>query len=182
MLPSTLMLEGLHRKSLSRQETIDYLLFGASIVLIYYLMQKYVIDNNLKIYRIQPTTYKKMRCFTDNWCKQYIFTAIGIASQVIEETEIDVGACSSHYQEHNFANVRRHSKNDNTHMKFQKSMKYILLEHELYKEMNIDEEAPESRSDSGKKIKDDSSIEIRPIGWYLQKHFAFGKMYTVSEG
>lgn len=34
MLPSTLMLEGLHRESLSRQETIDYLLFGASIVLI----------------------------------------------------------------------------------------------------------------------------------------------------
>ena len=167
MLPSTLMLEGLHRESLSRQETIDYLLFGASIVLIFYIMQKHVIDHNLKIYRIQPTTYKKVRCFTDNWCKQYIFTAIGIASQIITEKAIDVGACSSHYQEHNFANVRRHSKNDNSHMKFQKSMKYILLEHELYRQMHIDEEAPESRSDSGKKIIDDSPIEIRPMIWYL---------------
>lgn len=38
MLPSTLLLEALFMNSLSRQETIDYLLLGATIVLIYYLM------------------------------------------------------------------------------------------------------------------------------------------------
>lgn len=169
MLPSTLLLEALHNKSLSRQETIDYLLLGASIILIFYLMQKHVIEHNLKIYRVQPTTYKKMRCFTDSWCKQYIFTTIGIASQIITEEAIDTGACSSHYQEHNFANVRRHNKKDDSHMNFQKSMKYILLEHELYKNMPIEENVPESRSDSGKKIIDNTPVEVRPIIYYLQQ-------------
>lgn len=169
MLPSTLLLEALFRNSLSRQETIDYLLLGASIVLIYYLMQQYVIEHNLKIYRVQPNTYKKMRCFTDNWCKQYIFTAIGIASQIITEEAIDTGACSSHYQEHNFANVRRHNKKDDSHVNFQKSMKYILLEHELYKNMPIEEKVPESRSDSGKKIFDNTPVEERPIIYYLRQ-------------
>lgn len=36
---------------------------------------------------------------------QSMFTTIGIASQVIEEIEVDIGECSSHYHEHNFVNV-----------------------------------------------------------------------------
>lgn len=168
MLPSTLLLESLHRDSLNRQDTVDYLLFGASIVLVFYIMQKQVIDNQFEIYRIQPQTYKKKRCFTDKWCKHYIFTAIGIASQIIAEEEIDTGACSSHYQEHSFANVRRHCKGDNSHMKFIRSMKYILLEHIMIDEMQIKVNIPKSRSDSGKTIKDATPIEIRPIRYYLQ--------------
>lgn len=36
MLPSALILESLHNKKLSRQMTVDYFLFGASIVIIIY--------------------------------------------------------------------------------------------------------------------------------------------------
>lgn len=48
-------------------------------------------------------------------------------------------------------------------------MKYILLEHELYKNMPIEEKVPESRSDSGKKIFDNTPVEERPIIYYLRQ-------------
>lgn len=168
MLPSSLLLESIHRKELDCQDTIDYLLFGSSIVMIYYLMQKHVIDNKLPIYENNKEEYRKKMCFTEDWCKQYIFTTIGIASCIITEQCLDTGACSSHYQEHSFANIRRHSKQDNSHMRFMKSMRYILLEHELCNKLSIDQSTPESRCDSGRTIISDGKIEIRPIHWYLK--------------
>lgn len=77
MLPSTLLLESLHEEKLSLQATIDYLLLGASIVLVYYIMQKNVIEKEQKIYRKNSSGYKLKMCFTNEWCKQYIFTTIG---------------------------------------------------------------------------------------------------------
>ncbi len=116
MLPSTLHLESIHRRELSIQATINYLLFGASIMMIYYFLLMYVIENEFDIYSESPTSYRSNICFSAAWCKQYIFTANGITSTIITEEKVDVGACSSHYQEHGFANIRRHPKNDNSHM------------------------------------------------------------------
>ena len=68
MLPSSLLLEAIHRKELDCQDTIDYLLFGASIVMIYYLMQKHVIDNKLPIYENNKEEYRKKKMFfTEDW-------------------------------------------------------------------------------------------------------------------
>ena len=169
MLPSTLILESLHRESLSKQSTVDYLLFGSSIILLFYLMTQAVINEKQEIFAMNPVSYRKARCFTDSWCKQYILTTIGIASQIMTENMINTGACSSHYQEHVFANVRTHSKGDNSHMKFIKSMQNIILEHALINAMNIEIDIPKSRSDSGKKIFDDTKIENRPMQFYLQE-------------
>lgn len=167
MLPSTLFMESLHSKNLSRQSTIDYLLFGCSIVIIYLFLSCYVIENqNGKFKDSIGKHYEKM-CFTTIWCEQYIFTTICIASLLYTEKSIDLGACGSHYQEHNFANVKRHNKKDDSHMKFMKSMKYILLEKILYKQLSLEESVPNSRSDSGRKIYDDEKVVIRPFGWYL---------------
>lgn len=168
MLPSTLLMESIHNKNLNRQATIDYLMFGASIVMIYFFMLKHITKNELTIYKIHSNTYMNKICFTEDWCKHYIFTTINIVSLLITEKNINLGACGSHYQEHNFANIRRHSKGDNSHVKFIKSMKYILLEKELRLRLNINENIPESRCDSGKSIFDDTKIEVRPIIYYLK--------------
>lgn len=168
MLPSTLHLESIHRRELSIQATINYLLFGASIMMIYYFLLMYVIENEFDIYSESPTSYRSNICFSAAWCKQYIFTANGITSTIITEEKVDVGACSSHYQEHGFANIRRHSKRDNSHMRFLKSMKYILLEHELEEYLGIDDIVPESRSDSGRNIVKEDDVELRPMIWYLK--------------
>ena len=94
MLPSSLLLEAIHRKELDCQDTIVYLLFGASIVMIYYLMQKHVIENKLPIYENNKEEYRKKKMFfTEDWCKQYIFTIIGIAYCIITEQCLDTGAC-----------------------------------------------------------------------------------------
>lgn len=57
MLPTTLLLESLHRKELNISATIDYLLFGANIIMIYYIMQKHVIEDDLDIYTEIPSMY-----------------------------------------------------------------------------------------------------------------------------
>lgn len=168
MLPTTLLLESLHRESLNKQATIDYLLLGSSVMIVFFLIQYIVVENQFDVYKQNQFSYKKMRCFTNSWSKHYIFTTLCIASQIITEKSINTGACSSHYQEHSFANIRRHSKGDHSHMKFIKSMKHILLEHILIDKMNIEINVPKSRSDSGKKIFDETHVEVRPIKYYLQ--------------
>ena len=167
MLPSTLILESLHNKNLSRQMTIDYFLFGASIVIIFYCMSNCIINEQEKTLIERINEYKSKMCFTHEWCEEYIFTVMNIAYLVATEEEVNLGSCGSHYQEHDFANIRRHSKGDNTHGKFIKSMKYILLEKELYNQLEIDESVPVSRSDSGRSICGGEKVTLRPFGWYL---------------
>ena len=167
MLPSTLLMQSLYSTNLSRQATIDHLLLGASIVLIYYIMSQYVSNGTDENLNSRINEHKKKICFNYDWCEEYIFTTICIAVLLYTEEIIDVGACGSHYQEHNFANVKRHSNKDNTHTRFMKSMKYILLEKLLYRQLSIDEFVPNSRSDSGRTISDDTNVIIRPFGFYF---------------
>ncbi len=167
MIPSTLLMECLHNDGLSRQTTIDYLLFGASIIFIFYCLSNYVIENKAKSLENRIDEYKEKMCFTTEWSEEYIFTTMNIAYLVSTEENIDVGSCSSHDQEHVFGNIRRHSKNDNTHSRFIKSMKYILLEKELYNELGIEETIPNSRSDSGRSICGGNIPEFRQFGYYL---------------
>lgn len=169
MLPSTLLIASIHQEDLDRQTTIEYLLFGASIVLIYYCSVENIIRNNLKPYITNKDEYLKKICFTKDWCEEYIYTAFCIASLLYTEESINVGACSSHYQEHNFANIRRHSKKDDTHSKFFTSMKYILLERILINKLGIADPVPVSRSDSGRSISGQLPVEVKPLGWYLWK-------------
>lgn len=169
MLPSTLIMESLHTEDLSRQATIDYLLFGASIVFIFYCMAKHVIEKKEKSLENRIEEFKEKMCFTLEWCEDYIFTSINIAYLVYTEENIDVGACGSHDQEHVFGNVRRHSKNDNTHSRFIKSMKYILLEKELCDDIGIEEPIPVSRSDSGRSICGGEKPVLQSFGFYLSK-------------
>lgn len=167
MLPSTLLMESLHNDDLSRKSTIDFLLLGASIVIIYYSLSNYVIEGKAESLEINIDEYKRKMCFTNEWCEEYIFTAMNIAYLVYTEENIDVGSCGSHDQEHVFGNVRRHSKNDNTHSKFIKSMKYILLEKELYNKLNIEQSIPNSRSESGRSIYGGQKPIIHEFRYYL---------------
>lgn len=64
MLPSTLLLESIHIRELSIQATINYLLFSASIMMIYYFMLMYVIENELDIDTESPSSYRSKICFS----------------------------------------------------------------------------------------------------------------------
>lgn len=167
MLPSTLIMASIHQDDLDRKTTIDYLMFGASIVLLFYCSVEHIINKALEPYNTNREQYTKRLCFTKEWCEEYIFTTFCIASLLMTEENIDVGACSSHYQEHNFANVRRHSKNDDTHTMFFSSMKYILLERILMKELKMETPVPVSRSDSGRSIYGQLPVEVEEFGQYL---------------
>lgn len=59
MLPTTLLLESLHRESLSKQATIDYLLLGSSIMIVFYTMQHTVVEKQFDIWQQNQSTYKK---------------------------------------------------------------------------------------------------------------------------
>lgn len=168
MLPSTLIMTSIHQDDLDRKTTIDYLMFGASIVLLYYCNVDYIVNETLNPYKMNKDEYLKKLCFTKEWCEEYIFTTICIASLLMTEENIDLGACGSHYQEHNFANVRRHSKNDDTHSKFRSSMKYILLEQILIKELENEIPVPVSRSNSGRSIYGQLPVDVHPFEHYLR--------------
>ena len=60
-----------------------------------------------------------------------------------------------------------HSKGDNIHGKFIKSMKYILLKKELYNQLEIYESVLVSRSDGGRSICKDEKFTLRPLRWYF---------------
>lgn len=87
---------------------------------------------------------------------------------MITEKSINIGACSSHYQKHSFASIKRHYKGDHGHIKFIKSMKYIIFDQIMINKMNIEINVQKSRIDGEKKIFDENFVDIRPIKYYLK--------------
>lgn len=173
MLPSTLLLESLHSEYLSRQNRIDYLLFGACLIILYYMVLKYVITKELDIFASKRKIYRQEVCFTEDWCIAYIMTTLEIASLLCTEKSLHLGALGDHFMEHGFANIRRHCKGDNTDKRFISSMKSILLEKILTKNLKIEDTSPSSRSDSGQIVNDDMEVVRYPMIYYLRYAKAF---------
>lgn len=167
MLPSTLLLESIHSKSLSRQQRFDALLFGASIVLLYVKTQEYAIQKNSTPYKENHRVYYKEVCFKKEWCYEYISTCLGIASLLVTEKNLHLGSCGSHFLEHYFGSIRRLSRGEDTHTKFLHTMKHVLLEHYLTTKLDIESIHEERRSDSGNIVTECTNVEQLPFSIYL---------------
>lgn len=149
MLPSTLLLETIHCEELSREHRIDNVLLGASFVILYKIILTNARDNLGSSHLDTATNIRQTACFTHAWCCEYISTALGIASLLIMEESVNLGACGTHYLEHMFGSIRRLSRGDDTHKRFISSMRKMFLERYLYMELGIQPDIPKRRSDSG---------------------------------
>lgn len=168
MLPSTLLLESIHSESLARQSRIHCLLLGGSLVLIYYFLIHFIPENDNSSESISKSELRSKVCFTEEWCREYIFTAFAIADQLCTEKDVHMGVLGDHFLEHLFGNIRRLSKGDDTHPKFIKSLKDILLERCLLIHCGLDHKTPVSRCDSGQKLTEIEKIEILQMKVYLE--------------
>lgn len=167
ILPTTLLLEAIHSPTMSRTNRIECLMYGFSLIYIYYKTQEITIFERPKVMEKGYASYMKESCFTQTWCEQYISVTLGIASLLCTEKELHLGALGSHFVEHLFGNVRRISRGDNTHTKFLKTMQLHLLEEKLCNELNIRSNKQERRSDSGVIVTDPLPSEFLYFGDYL---------------
>ena len=167
MLPTTLLLEAIHSKTLRRSQRIDGLLFGACIILIYNLTTEYAINTQTDYYLENRNTYLREICFTRDWCCEYISVTLGIAILLASEKQLHLGVCGTHFLEHYFGSIRRISRGDNTHNRFMKSMKNVLLERILTYTLCLNPNISEGRKDSGVIIDGDFEFECRPIISYF---------------
>jgi hypothetical protein len=150
MLPSTLLLESIHSEFLNRQQRIDLLMIGASVILLYEFYKKVLRDNN---YHFAEHTYNKIAstadCFKSDWSYEYISVTLSTAMLLCREEMLDLGACGTHILEHYLGAMRRHSTGDDTYERFIRSMQKVLLEHQLLDKLGIQQQRSSRRSDSG---------------------------------
>jgi hypothetical protein len=169
MLPSTFLLESIHSDLLSRSERIEYLMIGASLLLLYELYKNELAKCN---YVIKDKKYDRIprgrECFTSAWSAEYISVAFSIVSLLYTEDTLHLGACGTHILEHYFGAIRRHSGGEDTHVRFISSMKKVLLEQHLLTELEIPRDTPHKRSDSGYVISDRRIREKTNLMYYLR--------------
>ena len=178
MLPSTLLMESIHSESLSREQRIDHLMIGASLMILYEFYKKYIkksiaMSKGTDLHSI-PNKY---HCFTTEWSNQYIMLALSIVALLYTESTVNLGSCGTHILEHYFGSIRRHSGGDNTHERFMKSMKKVFIEQYLLNAFKIPREHPHRRSDSGFNVCDEIIEEKNNLMHYLQ--IARGLLETV---
>jgi hypothetical protein len=177
MLPSTLLLESIHSKALGRKQRIDYLMIGASLLILYELYKITVKELEADP---EETGIKsipnKLHGFTTEWSADYISLALSTVALLYSEETLNLGACGTHILEHYFGAIRRHSGGENTHDRFMKSMKKVFLEQHLLIQLNIPREHQQGRSDSGCIVRGAKITEKNRLIDYLQ--IARGLMQT----
>jgi hypothetical protein len=178
MLPSTLLMESLHSKYLTRTQRIDSFLIGASLIILYELYKKVLKTPPEELLHLSlPSIPATTMCFTTEWSSEYVSVALHITALLYSETTLNLGACGTHLLEHYFGSIRRHSLGDNTHARFMKAMKNVFLEQYLLNELKIPRESPLRRSDSGYHVCDPLIEEKFNLMHYLQ--IARGLIQTV---
>lgn len=154
MLPSALLLHSIHTKELARAARIEELLFGASIVLLYQIYENDYLQRKDYLAKSERKTYKLSMPFTLDWCAEYISLTISIVYLLLEEDEVNLGACGTHYIEHLFGNIRRTSQGDDTLDRFVSSMEGVVTESALSAMCDIELPKVSSRHDSGALVTD----------------------------
>lgn len=168
MLPTTLLMESIHSEGFSRQQRIDLLLFGSSLVLLYFVTFSHFLEDSTPARAEAIKTVRSHSVFTLSWCREYISVTLGIANLLATEDEMHLGACGTHFLEHFFGAIRRHSRGEDTHQRFIGSMRDVLLERLLLQKLNIQLNPPNRRSDSGAKVRSSEIRSLSPLLEYLR--------------
>ena len=179
-LPSVLMLDSILMPKLRRSDRIDMLLFGMSLVLIYYYCE-IKTENDVKQSQYMPIReYKNNSPFTLNWCIEYMATCFGIVYALLTEKKVYLGAYGSHPLEHHFGNVRRICSGSQTHKDFINGMKIIIAERSLRNICKLDGIKTYNRKDSGILVEDPIEKTEIIFNNYFEKALGLiSKCYTI---
>lgn len=155
MLPTALLLDAIHSKYLTRISRIEELLFGASIVMIYYLVQKEFLENEDLLPKNEHASYKAFSCFSEEWCLEYLSLTLSASAYIATEKNVDLGAFGSHPIEHLFGNTKRMCHGNTTYQNFMSALKNVVSERTLSDMCGIKLPSVEGRHDSGVVLDDD---------------------------
>lgn len=168
-LPSALLVECFLNAELNREERISKLLFGAAIVTTYYIIQKRVLMNDDFIDKEDRKEYKKLNCFTTEWCEEYLSLTFSTVYLLLNKNKLNLGALGSHHVEHLFGNIRRLCKHNNTHKNFMYCLKDYVTEKHLLDLCEISNLNQRNIHDSGALIDDNLSFISLTFLPYLLK-------------
>ena len=168
-LPSHLMIDSIISKSYSRVERIDRLLLGLNIVMIFYICVK-IEQFSKSTNKTHRGHYAKgRRAFNISWMEEYISTCFGIVDLLLNENELNLGACGTHPLEHLFGNIKRISNGKETHKDFMKSMKSMLLINVLKERCGLGNLNLITRKDSGAMVTEPLiNDNIYAINWFYK--------------
>ena len=107
MLPSYLLANSLFSTELNRNQRIEQLSFGCSIVLIYYNDYiNYNFEKGKQSRSRQGGTNQHMTLFDSIWLKKYISLTTSLVQVIREQKEVHLGSFGTHFLEHFFGMVR----------------------------------------------------------------------------
>lgn len=169
MLPSTLLMYNIHSRYPSREMRIRGLLFGCSIVMLFYFYQKEYLERKSYFTKKERKSYKLLMPFTLEWCIEYVSLTVSIVYLLIEQPELNLGSCGTHYIEHLFGNIRRISHGNDTLKNFMNSLEGVQVESALCSLCGLEPSIPSGRHDSGVFVNDTIDFKYFQFSEYLQE-------------
>ena len=163
LLPSYLLINAVMESDLTREQRIERITFGFSIVCTYYNdYLKYDFEKGKQRRNRLGGQNKWMTLYDIIWMKKYMTLAISLTKVLIDPRSVHLGALGTHFLEHFFGMVRRFCHGDDSASSFENTVENIivlkLLQIENIKEASIQP----SRSDSGCVLKEEHE-EIKQI-------------------
>ena len=150
LLPAFLLINSVMSENLTREQRIEQLSFGFSLVATYY--------NEFLIYDFQNGLQRSSRAGGKNnymtlydiiWMKKYMSLTLSLTKVLNDNREIHLGALGTHFLEHFFGMVRRFCHGNDSASSFQTVVENIIVLKLIQKENILEENKQPGRSDSG---------------------------------
>ena len=171
LYPSTVLLTAIMSNNITRQDRIELLLYGWSVMMLYYIsMMKYkeeCSDSQASSQTLKRNGSRPIALWHADHVRRYISSVTNIIAALLDRRSIHLGALGSHHNENYFGQIKRIGGYDESVECFMKATEKALLLRKLMNDFRLDM-CPSSRiSESGARICEEDVGEIRPIGYYL---------------
>jgi hypothetical protein len=164
LLPSAILKQAVFTPNISKQERYDLLMFGFSIVYIYY--------QTLKLNEIQYEKHSKkklrlMTMFDTAFCCKYMATTFSICKILHTNDIVHLGALGDHWLEHFFGNVRRTAHYNHTAQQFEKHIVNSMVQSIVCSKYGIDK-GDIRESDSGCIVHEEENVST-PLHTHMHR-------------
>lgn len=153
LLPSYLLTNAVLSTKLTREQRIEQLTFGFSLVVTYY--HEYIVydfQNGKQSSSRNGGKNPNMTLFDLSWMKKYLSLTISLCKILIDPRAVHLGALGTHFLEHFFGMIRRFCSGNDSSANFEKAVENIIVYKFIQKEDIPQAEIQPGRSDSGARL------------------------------
>lgn len=152
IMPSTLLIEAVLNEHYSKEQRLELLSYGFSIVYIYYIeLLQYSSNENQMIQKTSKAKGegKCVTLYEKKFCQKYLTLCSSLSHQISQNGCVDLGALGSHHLEHFFGAIRRVSRGDDSADQFLNRCYDSILKHIISRNLDIDFNEMKRVSSSG---------------------------------